>query len=281
MREIDSFVLGVITASGLTGLVGILFFANQLDIEDAGRALSAVVTAVSFALAAFVFYRNSSWRKEDSDIKKSEFLFEEAVNGYSRATELLSDQNNDRVKWIMAARALGEADRLSFGIVYEPHRLALDIRKIAFRNTLYESLTVENAATGGRSALPIQFFLGVKDYSITPEDAARRSTPRVTAYSIGPYENHPSPGTKFLAPASVYAVFDFIKFPDGYEDPLDKLRERKPGSVGDAYVVGEGAMNFLRFLEDHFVNMGMCYRHDDPDGYSKEIIRLSEMESFE
>jgi len=278
MREIDSFVLGVIVASGLTGLVGILLFANQLDIEDAGRTLSAVVTAVSFVLAAFVFYRNSNWRKEDSDIKKSEFLFEEALNGYSRATDLLSDQNNDRVKWIMAARALGEADRLSFGIVYEPHKLALDIRKIAFRNTLYENLTIEDTETGGRAALPIQFFLGAKDYSITPEDAARRSTPRVTSYAIAPYGNHPSPEIKFLAPASVHAVFDFIKFPEGYEDPLDKLRERTPGSVGDAYFLGEGAMNFLRFLEEHFVSMGMCYRRDDPDGYEKERTRINESE---
>jgi hypothetical protein len=269
----DGIVIVSLSAFTITSIAVYFGLSNEVDLNEKIKNAGSFITAAGFIMGLVIYRRNSLWRHDDRIKDESKFYLEEATAGYKKACELLSDKNNNREKWIMAARAIGEADKLSMLISYPPHKDALEIRKISFRNELYESLTILDEENNTRVSLPPQFFFGVPNWKdLSTIEAARLSTSCAVVWHGGIYENAPSQRQLYLSPASIHVVFGFIKFPEKYDDPLDRYRNLKSSNIGDAIGSGEGAMNYLDFMNDHFVGLGMCYSKND------DSARLAERE---
>lgn len=61
----------------------------------------------------------------------------------------------------------------------------------------------------------------------TLDEVAIKASYRIEAYMVTLDKMPPEPSLYPLAEKSVIAIFDFLKYPDGFEDPLDEVEEWK------------------------------------------------------
>lgn len=258
-----------------TLLAGVFLISNGIGYSDSISTLSGLATAAAFLLAFYIHRKNVIWKRQEEEDKKSLFCMEHSISGYERTCQLLDDRNNNRIKWIMAARALGDAKRLEKNVSNTSHKSALDLKKMEFRNRLYEVLTSENRTTGERETLPPQFFYGDPDWQTSSLiDAARESTDPMVATAVGTYTVMPSPKLRYLAIPSIIPILDFLEFPDGYEDPLDEYRDFDVSNWKDQTGTKEGAEKYIMHKKDHEVLGGMCYPVGDTAARNAEWQRV-------
>lgn len=188
-------------------LVGasVLVLAIALFFESGLRnALqSAVPAGVLLALAGHLFTQAKAI--SDSEEKTSAFN----LDGYRQASEhahsLLSDGNNDRVKWIEAARCLAHAEQLARGVTVAEHILLLEVERLKFRGRFYSLIAGKEP----------QFFYGVPSIYPTLDEAAMASTAgderngRVTTSTVHELDE-----------ASIRAVWLAAGWPKDYRDPV-------------------------------------------------------------
>lgn len=160
----------------------------------------------------------SSGRKESKD----RFFLEQASKGFEEVVNLLSDQNNNRGTWVRATRTLLRTKNLKKRIHLQEYLDGFEAVEERVRNELYTILTVVDEKTGERNPLPPQFFYGIKNWrEIEDLDEAAiqaSSIPEVHDININkvlPSIKHPQ-----LVEETVVAIFDFIKYPQDYSDPL-------------------------------------------------------------
>ncbi len=74
--------------------------------------LNNVIPAATFS-ALFGVFLNESSKVADKQTQRSKFFLEQSVAGFEHTFNLLSNKNNDRNKWISAARILQQSLELS------------------------------------------------------------------------------------------------------------------------------------------------------------------------
>jgi hypothetical protein len=272
---VGGIIIGVTAAFIATLLVGVFLINNGIGYSDSISTLSGLATAAAFLLAFYIHRKNVLWKRQEEEDKKSLFCMEHSINAYERTCQLLDDRNNNRIKWIMAARALGDAKRLENSVSNNSHKSALDLKKMEFRNRLYEALTYENQKTGERETLPPQFFYGDPNWQTSfLIDAARDSTDPNIVSVAGTYSVMPSSKLRYLAIPSIIPILDFLEFPEGYEDPLDEYREFVVSNWKDQTGAKEGAEKYILHLNNHTVFGGMCYPTGDKAARNAEWNRV-------
>lgn len=75
--------------------------------------------------------------------------------------------------------------------------------------------------------LPPQFFYGIEDWETEKnlDDAAIKGSATMVVSSVNIHENVPKPFSRSLAVQTVIAIFNFLKFPDDYKDPLSNVTD--------------------------------------------------------
>lgn len=244
-----------------------------MDISKAIELSAALSTALAFLIAIGTYRKTVNWRIEDEKNINSKFNMDMAIEGYTRVYDLLSDRNNLRERWIMAARTLCEAQKLESQMTNEGHRAAFDLKKMEIRNSLYETLSIRDPESGERESLPPAFFYGASDWETTSTlDAARDATNPISTHSRTSYENTPSGKLKMLDRSSVIAIFSFLDYPENYNDPLDNVEDNidhwRP------FGLKQGPRNYIRHRNDHVVTSGMCYQNNDEAQEREEWMRV-------
>ena len=167
---------------------------------------NAVPAGVLLALAGHLFTQART--ATESTEKRSQFYLDSCVKAYEEARNLLLDQNNDRVTWIAAGRALMHAKELSSCITVDAHLRVLELHKLKYRASFHDVLAGKPAA----------FFYGIRDTSVSLDEAAAASTAR---------EEHGGriimSTLKDLSEKSIHAVWEAAQWPEDYKDPLDQL----------------------------------------------------------
>jgi len=201
----------------------------------------AISTAALIALLAY-----SRGKKQS----RSEFFFKQASAGLDEAYKLLSDQNNDRVIWVRAARTLLQARKIAKDIQLEEYQRAYHLYEQKVRHSFYLALTIPGQNPGQRQPLPAHFFFGLPDWKADSDaktkldEVAIKASNPIEAYSIVIDEVPPDPPHSPLSEESVVAIFDFLEYPEDYENPLDEV-ELWSKSWSDVHGASSGAARYI------------------------------------
>ena len=182
-----------------------------------GFPFTTAVVATIIALVGFFWQIYTYFKKGQYD--KSAFRLTSALDAFEEARKLLQDKNNDRVKWVTAARALQRGVRISSGITEEVHKDVLEFQRDRYRLIFGDILGYYNHEINGG------FFYGAPPEIIDIGEAARYSTRR----------EEDRPQLRALSENTLKIVWDFAQFPDGYDDPVSDVNGFSEQDTSDTF----------------------------------------------
>ncbi len=209
----------------------------------------------SVLLGAFVAFRfNAYLESKKSENEKSKFYLEFCSDNYDTFYSTLDGLNNSRVDWIYAARLLMETKSLEDEITTAEHQTVLGIKKMKVRHSLLNQFQVIDEEKNTESPLPVSFFYGIpnwREYFDAPNDAACESMKFDRPTTFGEYEVPKMERLPMLQEQSVYAVFEFLSYPENFEDHLDKLNYNAEWPQRVKSFEGEGAYKYVKHRRDY------------------------------
>jgi hypothetical protein len=177
---------------------------DRLSLASSGVVAAGLLTTLGALLLS------KSHEAGEAAERRSLFYLESCNRAYEEAWALLKDGNNERAKWIAAARALTHANLLSAKVTSEAHFKVLEVYRLKYRRLFSELIRGKPAAS----------FYGVNDTSAGLDDAARASSAgesregglRVTSV------------VRRLSEESLHIVWEAAQWLESYLDPLDNHR---------------------------------------------------------
>ncbi|QLE45752.1 hypothetical protein FD723_36490 (plasmid) [Nostoc sp. C052] len=169
------------------------------------------VTLAGTCAAFSGIFLNEAAKLADKEKQVSKFFLEQSLSGFNHTVELLRDRNNNRLKWISAARILQQSLYLSKKITEEEHKSILQIETDRYRHQLWEILNPND------KDITAAFFYGASDANLDIHEAAKQSSIPVPG----------EPQSRFssvhnLSEQSLFVIWNFMKFPENYADPLSQ-----------------------------------------------------------
>ncbi|QFS51017.1 hypothetical protein [Nostoc sphaeroides] len=186
----------------ITAIVTVIFYI-QGKVDN--------VTLAGTCVAFFGIFLNEAAKLADKEKQVSKFFLEESLSGFNHTVELLRDRNNNRLKWISAARILQQSLYLSKKITEEEHKSILQIETDRYRHQLWEILNPND------KHITAAFFYGVRDTSLDICEAAKESS----IPKVGELQSRFS-SIHNLSEESLFVIWNFMKFPEDYADPLSQ-----------------------------------------------------------
>jgi hypothetical protein len=191
-------------------ILGWIFFLasfGSLLLYLQGR-IENIIPAATFS-ALFGVFLNESSKIADRQSQRSKFFLERSLLGFEHVVSLLNDRNNERRKWISAARILQQSLELSKSLTENEHKNIFQVEMDRYRHQLWEILNPYD------EQITPAFFYGCIDPGLAIDEAAKQSSlPR-----IGEPQSMLSSAHN-LSEQSLFAIWDFMDFPEDYEDPL-------------------------------------------------------------
>lgn len=254
------FLVLLVTAVLITGLYGsyVLFYVrSNLSLADRLTLLPVIVVSAGVLVAVLTFARERKRRKDERQRHVSEVLLERVKDGFDNVITLLSDQNNNRVTWVRAARTLLRTLNLKEKILSEEYKVAYNLEEERARNELYNALTLVDKDSGQRVSLPPQFFYGIDDWRTCKslDEAAIKASSRGVVYTLSIDEVPPQPYLKPLSSKSVTAIFNFLEYPEHYHDPLEGLPAWGEGWE-DSHGIDQGARRYVAHSKEKIATDG-------------------------
>jgi len=259
-KNLSSIALIIFWCGGFIALLLILY-ALGITPKDAQShsinklqlmgALAILLSAFIASMSVMKSIKHSDEHKEsENSIKNSKFYLDNLVDGLEVVYNLLKDGNNNRVIWIEAARTLENTLNLRKKVTEPSHQEILEIRLMKYRHLFYKLFTTgEN-----HDSLPTSFFSGIKEWKSTTDitKAMKQATSEIEAQVITEFAVPESPSLLYLTPSSIMSIYNFIKFPDTYEDPLDKFPSLKEINIDEYFKdmgYATGAKEYIRYLK--------------------------------
>jgi len=238
--------------------------------------MSSISVMLGVLIALIAYLTNLNWKKKDNQEAHSEFYLKRAIDGLDILHDLLKDRNNDRITWIKAARVLLDNAKVSEKITSNVHKVIYELKKDYIRHLLFMVLHPKNNITGVFEPLPPRFFYGIEDWvdDILLDDAARASTDPVKARSVEIYKLLHTPKLSSLNEKSIVAIYEFLKYPDDYEDRLGDVKTWDLTKNECFDYLFESPWKYLKHKNEHVVHGGMCYPEDDKEAGRKEWLRV-------
>lgn len=229
---------------------------NLLLDSNSLKFLPYFVVSVAAFIALLTYLREKGKLKNEAEEKRSKIFLELAKEGLEGAYDMLKDQNNSRLIWVRASRDILHALNLAKEIKTSQYLEAYRLFEEKIRHKMYLALTVLDEKTGQREALPPQFFYGVTDWKEAKplDEVAKETSARIEVGTVSIDQICKESNLTPLSQNSVVAIFDFLKYPKDYDDPLSKVKvwdEEWEHSRGEF----QGAKRFVSHITSyHAVN---------------------------
>lgn len=189
----------LLVAAAIAVVAGPVWFGA--NVYDALK--NAVPAGVLLALSGHLFTQAKT--VADAEEKRSLFNLEGFRKAFEHAQSLITDGNNDRAKWIEAARSLAQGNELGYGVSVKAHERVMELDRLRYRGIFDQLLRAKSA----------DFFYGVPPLHATLDEAAKASSaPGVRGGRRQVSTNHE------LDEASIFLVWSAAKWPKDYEDPM-------------------------------------------------------------
>ena len=252
-------------ASLVLSFIAVLGFTECLPLIDKGNLnlLPGISISCGGVIAILAFNKDRHHQKNDRVRKSDEIYLNIARDSFDEVFVLLKDKNNDRVTWIRASRLLLQALALKNKIGTKDIIEAFEVSEERLRAELYHTFSTINKEGKELGGLPPQFFYGIKDWE-TEKDldvAAKKASAKPTVGLLSINENIPFSVQTDLAVNSVIAIFDFLKFPASYVDPLSQVKDWDLG-YSPSFGVDQGAKRYFTHKETHRVVGGKLLTRD-------------------
>ena len=212
----------LLVASSVGALVGA--FAEGGGLYEGLK--NAVPAGVLLALAGHLFTQSKTL--VESAEKRSLFNLDGFRLAFAHAKTLLQDGNNDRSKWIEAARSLSQGEELAREVSVESHKRVLELERLKYRAVFHEALA-------GKSAM---HFYGVPSLYPTLDEAAKASTAGAEINGRRVVST-----VHELSEESIHSVLLAASWPPGYVDPLPA--GMNPAQIGQLMLLYPELHKFL------------------------------------
>ncbi len=218
-------------------------------------------------IALLAYVRDKQHQTTERSRKSEEIYLDLARKSFDEVFELLKDKNNDRIIWVRAARLLLDAKALKNKIDTADVLDAFSIAEEKLRTELYRTLSLKSEENHARESLPPQFFYGIDEWDseISLGDAAIKGTSGFVVSSLTIDKNHPEPMSSLLADESVIAIYNFLRFPDDYDDPLKKV-EVWDGNWEDSNGIEQGPRRYIAHRQRFAVINGKLHEKPNKNG---------------
>jgi hypothetical protein len=212
-------------------------------------------------IAILAFFRDRYYQSEDRVRKGDEIYLNIARGSFDEVFSLLKDKNNDRIIWVRAARLLLHSLELKTKITTPDLIEAFDVSAERLRAELYRTLSMKVEGKNNIQPLPPQFFYGIDSWETEKslDAAAIIGGSETVCVSVIIDENIPSPSSGGLAVQSVIAIFDFMEFPEGYDDPLKRVKNWED-YWADSNGMVQGAKRYVAHTKSNFVIGGKIHK---------------------
>lgn len=258
--------LGLVVFTGFLLSITSALGQNPYNIENS--SLSAVILSSGVLIATLAFARDTNKLEREGVSKRDEQSLAVIKSSFDEVYDLLKDLNNDRIKWIRAARVLLWAVDLGDEIQEPNIKKSYWLLKEKLRINLYILLQTEpkNPIEHEPESLPGQFFYGIsdwKDRSISMNDAALKAHPaRVQAFMVNLDKVVPSPKNSEMDPSSIVAIYDFIKHSNLSEvDPLKDVKLWE-GDGMSQFGIYQGPANYIAHQRMYYVVEGELKKYE-------------------
>lgn len=250
--------LGLIVFMTLVYAIGVMIFSsNNINV------LPAVSISAGVLIAILTFARDHKKNEEERERNSSKVFLERAMGGFDVVYDLLSDKNNNRIIWLHAARTLLQAIELGHQIKNDEYKKAFQLHAEQTRAKLYQALSFG----GLGKSLPPNFFYGSPYWEedslkqITLDEAAIKASDKIEAYTPSIDSIPPQSIFSPLSEKSIIAIYNFLKFPEDYSDPLDSLVDW--GSNWDAsFGVEQGPKRYIAHTKLKFAVDGELHERN-------------------
>jgi len=240
-----------------------LAMATAIIIDASGGAMLAsskdliapLVAATGVLIAVLAFLRDRGKMERERAEARSKIFLEQAKQSFEQAYELLRGLPQDRVKWVRAARLISEAEVLGKSIPSEDYRRVFILASAHYRHLLYEALMVPDES-GGRVALPPAFFFGLADWqtsTLSLNDMGLDTIPKMRLRAGNSVRPQPEAAGLGIAAESVIVVYEFLRFPDLYADPLDDVDTDAWKKWSKSHGAAQGAYRYLEHRDQYVV----------------------------
>lgn len=228
--------------------------------SDKMLTLPAIAISAGVLIAAITYLRDKDAQSSDKQRKTDEVHLSIARDSFDEVYNLLKDQNNDRTLWVSASRLLLKTMQLKGQIQSEEIRKAFLLAEERLRSELYQVLSFSSEGNANRQPLPPQFFYGIDDWEMenSLDQAAIKADSKVKAHYVNIDENLPEPEYRPLAHKSIIAIYNFLEYPEDYEDPLSMVEDWK-GNWADRSGITQGAMRYISHNKQKYVVNGVLH----------------------
>lgn len=213
-------------ATAIAMAVSICIDAAQGAVLASSKDLIApLVAATGVLIAVLAYSRDRGKIERDRDEARSRIFLDQAKQSFEQAHELLKGLTQERVKWVRAARLLSEGQKLGQAIPSPDYQRVYALAVEHYRHLFQETLIVSNGADE-RSALPPAFFYGLADWETSTlklDQVAGITAPRIRLRVGDGMSPLPKAKGHGIDEQSVIVVYEFLRFPDSYKDPLDEV----------------------------------------------------------
>lgn len=244
------------------------FIPESFISQDRLSSLPAIAISSGLLIASITYLHNRATQLSESKRKSDEINLLLAKDGLDETYTLLKDLNNDRVTWLRAARILCNSIALKEEINHPEYIKSFQVAEERLRNQLYRLLQTDpqDPSVSGRVSLPPQFFYGIdnwRDSSISLDEAAISSKSPIEAYKVEMDKVTPTPKLGGLAESSIIAIYNFMKYPENYYDPLSKI-ELWSGHYHDTLEqIEQGPRRYIAHKQKYFVADGKIHERNE------------------
>jgi len=251
-----SIVICISLLLSLLAVFGLIECVPFIDKSNLGL-LPGISISCGGMIAVLAFFRDRSHQSADRQRKSDEVYLKIANDAFNEVYNLLKDRNNDRIIWVRASRLLLKATSLKNKLITDDVKSSFTISEEQLRGELYRVLSYKKSGKKNPQPLPPQFFYGIEDWDSEKslDNAALKSGSNMVVSRVTIDENIPDPSQKTLAIRSVIAIFDFLKFPEDYDDPLEAVQEWND-NWEDSNGIVQGAKRFVHHTKRYFVING-------------------------
>jgi preprotein translocase subunit Sec61beta len=254
-------------------LISVAGLISYFEFIDAGYVtlLPGISIACGAMIAVLAFNRDKEYQASENCRKTDEIYLSLARESFQEVVNLLKDRNNDRMIWVRAARLLLQTMELKKKIQTQDIIKAFELAEESTRIELYMILTIQPEGSGKREALPPQFYYGIEDWETEEvlDEAAIKGGSKSAGGQVTIDKNLPEPSSKLLSKHSVVAIYEFLKFPENYDDPLPKVEVWTEGWE-ESHGIDQGARRYVEHASKTWAIDGKLVKADNNNQIKKE-----------
>lgn len=262
MNKLVTLLIIIAMATLGLAICNIFGLVPEAVIEQAKMtSLPAIAISSGVLIASITYLRDKSSQAATHQRKSDELYLNIARESFNEVYGLLKDKNNDRIVWVRASRLLLKTLAIKSKIKTPDIIEAFKLAEERLRNELYRSLSVKSDVYSSRQPLPPQFFYGIADWETEAslDEAAKKSSSIIEAHRVVIDKNLPEPELAPLSEKTVIAIFDFMEFPNDYDDPLPNVEEWSD-NWERSHGVEQGAKRYIAHKNSHYTVNGELHK---------------------